>query len=68
MLKNIILSVAGLLVATSYCLAQTAPAAPVKEDTHRAYDKAARACKKLGAEQQLTGDELRAFVAKCMKG
>jgi hypothetical protein len=68
MLKKIILSVAGLLVTTSFCLAQTAPAAPVKENSHRTYDKKARGCKKLGAEKKLTGDELRKFVAACIKG
>ena len=65
MLKNVILSMAGLLIASSFCLAQTEPA---KENTHRSYDQKARACKKLAAEQQLTGDELRTFVANCMKG
>jgi hypothetical protein len=68
MLKKIILSVAGLLVTTSFCLAQTAPAAPVKENSHRTYDQKARECKKLGAEQKLTGEELRAFIATCIKG
>jgi hypothetical protein len=65
MLKKIILSVAGTLVASSFCLAQTAP---VKENTHKKYDQVARECKRLGAEQQLTGEELRAFIAKCIKG
>jgi hypothetical protein len=68
MLKKIILSVAGLLVTTSFCLAQTAPAAPVKENSTHAQRLKTRECRKLGAEQQLTGDELRAFVATCMKG
>ena len=68
MLKKIILSATGLLVATSFCLAQTAPAAPVKESTHRTYDQRARECRKLGAEQQLAGDELRSFIAACIKG
>jgi hypothetical protein len=65
MLKKIILSVAGLLAATSFCLAQTAP---VKENTHKKYDQVARECKKQGTEQQLTGEELRKFVAACIKG
>jgi hypothetical protein len=65
MLKKIILTIAGMLVATSFCLAQTAP---VKENTHRSYDQKARECKKQGAEQQLTGEELRTFIATCMKG
>jgi hypothetical protein len=65
MLKKIILSVAGLLAATGFCLAQTAP---VKDNTHRSYDQRARECKKLGTEQQLSGEELRAFIATCMKG
>jgi hypothetical protein len=68
MLKKIILSVAGLLVTTSFCLAQTAPAAPVTENTHRAQLQKSRECKKLGAEQKLTGEELRVFIATCMKG
>ena len=65
MLKKIILTVAGLLAATSFCLAQTEPP---KENAHRTYDQKSRECKKLGAEQQLTGEELRVFVATCMKG
>ena len=65
MLKKIILSVAGLLAATSFCLAQTEPP---KENTHRTYDQIARECKKLGAEQKLKGEALRTFIAACMKG
>ncbi len=65
MMKKIILSVAGMLVATGFCLAQTAPA---KDNTHRTYDQKARECKKLATEQQLTGEELRVFLASCMKG
>jgi peptidoglycan hydrolase CwlO-like protein len=65
MLKKITVAVATMLVATSFCQAQTAPA---KQNTHRNYDQAARECKKMAAEQQLSGDELLAFVAKCMKG
>jgi hypothetical protein len=65
MLKKITLCVAGMLAATGFCLAQTAPA---KENTHRTYDQKARECKKLGAEQQLTGEALRTFIATCMKG
>ena len=64
MLKKIMLTVAGMLVSASFCLAQTTPA---KENTHRTYDQKARECKKLGAEQHLTGEELRAFLAACMK-
>jgi hypothetical protein len=65
MLKNIILSIAGLLITTSVCLAQAEPA---KENTHRTYDQKARACKRLGVGQQLTGEELRTFIATCIKG
>jgi hypothetical protein len=65
MLKKITMTVAGTLVAATLCSAQTAPAKP---NTHRNYDQAARECKKLGAEQQLSGDALLAFIAKCMKG
>jgi hypothetical protein len=64
MLKKIILSVAGMLVATSSCLAQTAPA---KENPHRTYDQRARECKKQAAEQKLSGEELLKYVATCMK-
>ncbi len=64
MLRKIVLSIAGMLAATSFCLAQTAPAA---ENTHRTYDQKFRECKKLGAEQQLTGEELRTYIATCMK-
>ena len=65
MLKIIFSSIAALLAASSLCLAQTAPA---KENTHRSYDQKARECKKLGAEQQLSGEELRTFIATCLKG
>ncbi len=65
MLKKIILSVAAVFAASSFCLAQTAPA---KENAHRSYDQKARECKKLGAEQQLSGEELRTFIATCLKG
>ena len=64
MLKKVILSVAAMLFATSFCLAQTAPA---QDKTHRTYDQKFRECKKLGAEQQLTGEELRTYIATCMK-
>ena len=65
MLKITISSIAALLAASSFCLAQTAPA---KENAHRSYDQKARECKKLGAEQQLSGEELRTFIATCLKG
>jgi len=64
MLKKIILSVAGMLVATSFSLAQTVP---VQENSHKSYDQRSRDCKKLAAEKKLTGNERRAFVAACMK-
>jgi hypothetical protein len=48
-----------------FCLAQTVPA---KENTHRSYDQRARECKKQGNEQQLKGEELRSYIANCMKG
>ncbi len=65
MLKKIILSVAAVFAASSFCLAQTAPA---KDNTHRSYDQRARECKKQGAEQKLSGEELRTFIATCLKG
>lgn len=65
MLKKMIVTTAGLLVSTSFCLAQSAPP---KENTHRTYDQRARDCKKQGNEQQLKGEELRSFIALCMKG
>jgi hypothetical protein len=65
MLKKIIATLAALLASTSFCLAQTAPA---KDNPHRSYDQRARDCKKQGAEQQLKGEELRNFIATCMKG
>jgi peptidoglycan hydrolase CwlO-like protein len=64
MLKKIILSIAGMLVATSFCLAQTVQA---QDNTHKTYDQRARDCKKLAAEKKLTGNERRAFLAACMK-
>ena len=65
MLKKMIITAACLLVSTSFCLAQTVPA---KENTHRSYDQRARECKKQGNEQQLKGEELRSYIANCMKG
>ncbi len=65
MLKKIIAANAILLVSTGFCLAQTEP---VAKNPHRSYDQRARDCKKQGAEQQLKGEELRSFIATCMKG
>jgi hypothetical protein len=65
MKNKIAIAVVGMLVASTTCLAQTAPA---QQNTHRNYDQAARECKKMAAEQQLTGDALLAFVAQCPKG
>lgn len=65
MLKKMFVAATGLLLSTSFCLAQTAP---VKENAHRSYDQRARDCKKQAAEQQLKGEELLSFIATCMKG
>jgi hypothetical protein len=62
--KKITITMAAMFGTTSFCLAQTAPA---KQNTHRNHDRAARECKKVGADQQLSGDALLTFIAKCMK-
>lgn len=64
MLHKITCILVALLASSSFCLAQTAPA---KDNPHRSYDQRARDCKKQGNEQQLKGEELRAFIAVCMK-
>jgi hypothetical protein len=45
--------------------AQTAPAS-APTNSHKTFDQKARDCRKAGADKQLTGDELRAFVAACI--
>jgi hypothetical protein len=64
MLKKITFVLAATLAASSFCLAQTAPA---KDNSHRSYDQRARDCKKQAIEQQLSAEEQRAFITACMK-
>lgn len=59
------LILASLLVCASFSFAQTAPAS-APDNSHKAYDQKARACRKAGTDKQLTGEELRVFVAACM--
>ncbi|MEI8169571.1 MAG: hypothetical protein WCG50_07840 [Rhodoferax sp.] len=67
MSKKTILTFACVMITASFSFAQSAPAsAPVATNSHKAYDQKARECRKAGADKQLTGDELRAFVAICM--
>jgi hypothetical protein len=60
-----ILTLASLLVSTSFSFAQTAPAS-APYNGHKSYDQTARACRKAGADKQLSGEELRAYVAACL--
>jgi hypothetical protein len=60
-----ILTLASLLVSTGFCFAQSAPA-PAVADAHKSHDQKARECRKAGADKQLTGEALLAFVATCM--
>jgi hypothetical protein len=63
MLKRVLITTAIVLQGAAICFAQTTPV----ENTHKSYDQKARACKKLADDKGLTGEESRAFVAKCLK-
>jgi hypothetical protein len=63
MSKKSNLTLASLLVSVGFCFAQSAPAVA---DAHKTHDQKARECRKAGADKQLTGEELLAFVATCM--
>jgi len=63
--KKAILTLASLLVSASWSFAQTAPASG-PTNSHKTYDQKARVCRKAGTDRQLTGEELRAFVAACL--
>jgi hypothetical protein len=65
MSKNAILTLTSLLVSASFSFAQTAPAS-APANSHKTYDQKARDCRKAGADKQLTGEELRVFVAACL--
>jgi hypothetical protein len=65
MSKKTIPTLASLLVSASFSFAQTAPAS-APANSHKTYDQKARDCRKAGADKQLTGEELRAFVAACI--
>jgi hypothetical protein len=65
MSKKSILTLASLLVSASFCFAQSAPA-PAEANAHKTHDQKARECRKAGADKQLTGDALLAFVATCV--
>jgi hypothetical protein len=63
MFKNVFVTTVIALQGAAFCFAQTPPA----ENPHKTYDQKARACKKQADDKGLTGEESRAFVAKCMK-
>jgi hypothetical protein len=69
MLKNIAiataLSLQILALPVAHAQAQTASA---PTNTHKANHEKVRACRAEAAAQQLGGEALRAFIAKCMKG
>jgi hypothetical protein len=67
MLKKVLITTVIALQGVSIAFAQTAPAPAPAENPHKAYDQKARGCKKQAKDQGLTGDERRAFVAKCVK-
>jgi hypothetical protein len=60
-----IFGAALLMLATSMAMAQTAPTP--RADAHKSYDDKIRECRKLGAEQGLTGEALRAYVTDCAR-
>jgi hypothetical protein len=66
MSKKAILTLASLLVSASFSFAQTTAPASAPDNGHKAYDQTARACRKAGVDKQLSGEELRAFVAACL--
>jgi hypothetical protein len=63
MLKKVLITTAIVLQGAAICFAQTTPV----ENPHKSYDQKARACKKLADDKGLTGEESRAFIAKCLK-
>jgi len=65
MFQKSLITFAVATLASAACLAQTSEPAPT--NTHRAYDLKLRDCRKQAIDQQLQGEELRAFVASCMK-
>jgi hypothetical protein len=64
MIKKIIAAAVTVLLSSSFCLAETA--APTNK--HREMAQRARECKKLAADQNLTGEDARNYVITCMKG
>jgi hypothetical protein len=65
MSKKSMIALSSLMLCASFSFAQTAPAS-APENSHKNYDKKFRECRKQGAEKQLTGDELRSFIAACV--
>lgn len=63
-MKKMFVGVTCALMLASLGHAQTTD---VKKNTHQNYDQRARDCKKQASDQNLSGDEGRAFVARCMK-
>ncbi len=60
-----IFSAVLLVLATSTAIAQSAPTP--RADAHKSYDDKIRECRKLGAEQGLSGEALRAYVTDCAR-
>jgi hypothetical protein len=68
MLKKVLITTAIALQSVSFCFAQTAPTPPAPiENPHQSQHKKVRDCKKQAADQQLTGEERRTFIAQCVK-
>ena len=49
------------------CSSGLAQAAEPAQNAHKAYEQKLRDCRTRAVEQQRTGEELRSFVAACMK-
>jgi hypothetical protein len=68
MFKKIAITCAFALQALVPCVAQTsAPASAAAGNNHKSYDQKARECRKQAASQQLSAEDTRSFVARCMK-
>ncbi len=63
MIKHFVLAAAIALQGGSWAVAQTAQ----PSDAHKSYDQKRRDCRKQADEKGLKGEEMRAFIAQCMK-
>ena len=65
--KFMIALLVALQAATVAIAQSAAPASAPASNPHKAYDDKARVCRKQAVDAGLKGDELRDFVARCMK-